>query len=367
MKRLAVGGGAVALLALLSIPAADLYYQSSWGEGCARCHEIRINYDVWQKSAHRKINCTGCHASTLMGNLRRVKAHLTGQVPQRIHMKNQDAVAMVERCGSCHQQEFAQWSSGPHSTTYARLFTDRDHNAKRPLMEDCLRCHGMLFEGSIREVVQPLDTKGPWQLVNARMKNQPAIPCLSCHVMHREGEPLPQNTFATDSPPAMSSAVACAVPKARERDGSKQEIMRPSVGLYDRRSRKNISAALLPIPAMFDGPRMVKMSPDQRQSLCYQCHAPLANMQIGTGDDRTPKGVHEGLSCLACHQKHGQNTRQSCAECHPRLSNCGLDVQKMDTTFLNPKSRHNVHWVKCAECHEKGVPKKKAAERGQGN
>jgi len=103
----------------------------------------------------------------------------------------------------------------------------------------------------------------------------------------------------------------------------------------------------------------VKRSPDQRQSICYQCHAPLAEMQAGTGDDRTPLGVHEGLSCLACHQKHGQMTRQSCADCHPRLSNCGIDVEKMDTTFLNPKSKHNVHWVKCADCHPKGVPRKK--------
>ena len=56
---------------------------------------------------------------------------------------------------------------------------------------------------------------------------------------------------------------------------------------------------------------------------------------MGSGDDRTPVGVHEGLSCLACHLKHGQQTRASCANCHPRLSNCGLDVEKMDTTFLS--------------------------------
>jgi c(7)-type cytochrome triheme protein len=155
--------------------------------------------------------------------------------------------------------------------------------------------------------------------------------------------------------------------KGGERVGAKQEIMRPSVGLFDRRTQLNISAKDLPIPAMFDGARLVKMSPDRRQSLCYQCHAALANMQIGTGDDRTPMGVHEGLSCLACHQKHGQFTRQSCADCHPRLSNCGIDVEKMDTTFLNPKSKHNVHWVKCADCHPKGVPKKKVAAERQGD
>ena len=67
-------------------------------------------------------------------------------------------------------------------------------------------------------------------------------------------------------------------------------------------------------------------------------------------------GVHEGTSCLACHQHHTQATRASCATCHPRLSNCGLDVEKMDTTFRDVKSPHNIHFVKCADCHPKGVP-----------
>jgi hypothetical protein len=69
--------------------------------------------------------------------------------------------------------------------------------------------------------------------------------------------------------------------------------------------------------------------------------------------------VHEGLSCLACHLKHGQKTRASCTTCHPKLSNCGLDVEKMDTTFHAAASKHNIHWVKCQDCHPKGVPKKR--------
>ena len=335
--------GAAVLLALLVIPAADVYYESSWGQGCARCHEIKGNYDVWQKSAHRKVNCTSCHSSSFQTNLRRVSTHMNGEAPERIHLKGEDAVAMIEKCRSCHQQEFAQWKAGPHSTTFAKIFIDNEHNRKRLLMDDCLRCHGMHFEGSIKDVVQPLNTKGPWQLTDVKLVNRPAIPCLACHSMHREGEPMM---------------------KGETRVGAKQEILRPSIGLFDRRAQENIRAGMLPVPVMYDGTRAVKMSPDRRQALCYQCHAPLANMQIGSGDDRTPMGVHEGLSCLACHQKHGQFTRQSCADCHPRLSNCGLDVEKMDTTFANPKSKHNVHWVKCADCHPKGVPRKRAAIAG---
>jgi hypothetical protein len=39
------------------------------------------------------------------------------------------------------------------------------------------------------------------------------------------------------------------------------------------------------------------------------------------------------------------------------MSNCGLDVEKMDTTYANSASAHNIHWVKCADCHQHGIPK----------
>jgi hypothetical protein len=129
--------------------------------------------------------------------------------------------------------------------------------------------------------------------------------------------------------------------------------------LFDRREQLHVAATDLPLPAMRDKDRPVRMSPDARQALCYQCHAPLATRQAGSGDDRTGMGVHEGISCLACHEKHGETTRASCATCHPRLSNCGIDVEKMDTTFASAQSKHNIHFVKCADCHTKGVPKKR--------
>jgi RNase P subunit RPR2 len=107
--------------------------------------------------------------------------------------------------------------------------------------------------------------------------------------------------------------------------------------------------------------RLIRVSPDPRQALCYQCHAPLAGFQARSGDDRTAIGVHEGISCLACHSKHQQTTRASCATCHPRMSNCGLEVEKMDTTFKDPKSPHDIHFVKCLDCHPKGVRRRTPA------
>jgi hypothetical protein len=333
--------GVPLICGLLAIPAADLYYTSTRGEGCARCHEIRPNLVSWQGSSHREMNCTDCHTSTTQTNLRRVVTHFSGTAPDQISLRTSDVWSMEEKCISCHRQEYARWSSSTHSATYERIFANAEHNQKRQLIDDCLRCHGMHFDGSIHDVVEPLDTRGPWKIKDAALAGRPTIPCLSCHVTHREGMPLK---------------------KPSQRIGVREELFRPSLGLFDRRARMNMGTSLLHLPAMHDGERLVTMSPDPRQSLCYQCHAPLASGQLGSGDDRTPKGVHEGLSCLGCHEKHSQNTRQSCADCHPRLSNCGIDVEKMDTTFVNPTSKHNIHWVQCIDCHPAGIPKKKSEQ-----
>lgn len=338
--RLLAAAAIVAAAVLLSIPAAELRYRSSNGQDCARCHEISFDYDAWQHSSHRNVHCLECHSAPMRRNLQRVAAHWTGSVPEQIHLGAADAAEMLPRCRRCHEQEFAQWSAGAHSTTYAQLFTDAPHNRSRLLADDCLRCHGMHFDGGVADLVDPVDTTGPWRLRDAAYASRAAIPCLSCHAIHRPGQPLtrPERPVA-----------------------ARQELMRPSLGLYDRRTRTHVSAAVLPLPAVYDGSRTVRMSPDQRQALCYQCHATQASSQAGSGDDRTPVGVHEGLSCFVCHQTHSEATRQSCASCHPRLSNCGLDVEKMDTTFRDLKSRHNIHTVRCIECHPGGAPQRKVS------
>jgi hypothetical protein len=337
----------VILVLLLALPGPSLYYEYSGGKVCTRCHEIWQPYTDWHTSAHRNVQCSACHGDVLtleagfhLNNMRRLMTHLRGDVPEQIRLRTKDVLRMGERCQKCHQQEYADWAAGPHSATYATMFLDKTHNRQRPLMDDCLRCHGMHYEGSIRDLVTPLDTTGPWRLRDADLANRPAIPCLACHQMHREGLPLVKPPVKAENP------------------GPGQEIYRPSLALFDRRELQHVTAQRLSLPKMREGVRPLKISPDVRQALCYQCHAPLATMQVGSGDDRTTIGVHEGLSCLACHLKHGQQTRASCANCHPRLSNCGRDVETMDTTFKSTKSPHNVHFVKCVDCHTKGVPRK---------
>ncbi len=321
-KRLWIAGTLPVFALLVAVPGARVYYGTN-GASCTRCHEIEPDYDTWRASSHRGVTCDQCHGGSLsLNNLDRLQLHVRGEIPEQIHLRNADVQAMIDRCRACHRQEFADWQAGPHSSTYKRIFFDKKHNEKTPLADDCLRCHGMHFEGGIRD------------LPAARLEDRPAMPCLSCHQLHRQGPQLKK-----DLP---------------------REISRPSLAFFDRRTQSHVPVARLALPAIKEGDRAVRMSPDHRQALCYQCHAPLAGMQARSGDDRTGLGVHEGISCLACHQRHGEKTAASCDTCHPRLSNCGLNVANMDTTFRSRDSRHNIHWVKCQDCHTKGVPRRRS-------
>jgi len=337
---------AIVVLVVLCVPGASLYYEASGGKACARCHEIWQPYSDWHTSAHRNIKCTECHGDVFtfdagfhLNNMRRIFRHLQGDASEKVRIRERDIPKIVANCQRCHQQDYADWQAGPHSISYRDIFLNSTFNQKNLLMDDCLRCHGMHFGGSIRELVQPIATTGPWSLKDRSLADHPVIPCLTCHQIHKEGALLQKSKLGVRTP------------------GPEQAIMLPSLALFDRREMESVPVSRLSLPEMKYGDRLIKVSSDPRQALCYQCHAPRATQQVRSGDDRTPIGVHEGLSCLACHLTHGQLTRASCATCHPRLSNCGLDVEKMDTTFKLQKSPHDIHFVKCEDCHTKGVPK----------
>src|SRR5512142_2863436 len=157
---------------LLAVPAGSIYYAAAGGKACIRCHELEPAYHSWEVSAHRAVQCKECHDSIFstdlafhLNNARQLWLHLRGRVPERLLVRQRDiSRGMSERCGKCHQKEFAAWSAGPHHTTFERIFLDAGHNAARLLGDHCLQCHGMFFESSIRVLVEPLNLQGPWRL-----------------------------------------------------------------------------------------------------------------------------------------------------------------------------------------------------------
>jgi len=296
---------------------------------CASCHEMTNVHSDWQTSSHRSIHCRDCHGGSLtldvhalQSHVDRVVRHVTGDPMETVRLLEKHVVGLHESCQKCHPQAFAAWQASKHATTYTRIFLDADHNKSEPPTNDCLRCHGMFFEGDIGELVAAPVQDGVWALKDEARATQPAIPCLSCHQVH-----------------AASDGTQIA-------------------SLYDHRERTHYPAQLLPVAAIFQGERAVKVSRDPRQRPCIVCHAPDATHQLATADDHTPAGVHEGLSCRDCHWGHDNSAKASCAACHPADSNCGLDVRKMDTTFLSLESGHNIHTVACLDCHPGGIPVK---------
>jgi hypothetical protein len=316
---------------------------------CLSCHEIRRPYDLWAQSAHREISCKRCHGGTLTSglhgvreNLNRLVAHFRDVHHDQMGLSEAQVVEMTNQCKRCHAREFVQWRDGGHGITYRDIFLNTVHNHTEQVAEECLRCHGMFFAGPVGEVVQPLNTKGPWQLKDASLATRPVIPCLACHQVHVAGHPI-------------SATAAHAEAKAEQAD------RHGSIALYSRRERAYFAAADLPLSPIYDHGRAVLVSPDPRQRLCVECHAPNAFRELGSSDDRMPIGVHEGLSCGACHSPHSNDARASCTQCHPKFSHCGLDVATMDTTARSRDSRHDIHRVHCTDCHPGGAPKGKAS------
>jgi hypothetical protein len=305
---------------------------------CASCHEITPSVSTWEHSAHRDVPCFDCHGTALGNGIHSLKekanmvfTHFREDVHSgEIRLSEDQVLEMQARCAGCHQSEQARWSAGGHATVYERIFLDSVHNTREQLYWDCFRCHGMYYAGNIYDLVTPVSTQGPWSLREPAKAGQPLIPCLACHQMHSANEPL--------------------------RTGTGADERNPACGLYLRSDKMHLRADLLPMPDLLDEGREVRVSADPAQSLCLQCHAPGAHHAAGSSDDRTPTGVHEGLSCRSCHEVHSNSAARSCAACHPAISNCGLDVHTMNTSYLDPASPNNIHFVSCTDCHSGEMP-----------
>ena len=312
---------------------------------CASCHEISSSVNEWQHSAHRDVRCTECHGSALSNGFHSIKekanmvfTHLGKEVNHEdIQMTEKQILDISEKCAKCHQSEYAKWSTGGHSANYSDIFMNGKHNLDEAPYWACLRCHGMFYDGNIKTLIQkPLEADGVWKLNDFSKVAQPTIPCLACHQFHAENTPL-ERTARLDLPKEISYA---------------RPSRNPSIAWYVRNNHRHIRADKLMKIAMFNDGKPVKVSDDPAQQLCIQCHSPNFAHAAGSQDDRTPTGVHEGLSCMACHSPHSNDAHNSCRNCHPAISNCNLDVTTMNTTYFDSKSPNNIHSVSCTSCHD---------------
>ncbi len=338
----------------LLLIAGFLLLYSRWNAAppertCASCHEISNMVDIWGKSTHRNIACKECHGTALSEGIHSLKEkgkmvfHHNSKIwSGDIAISEDQRMKVLQRCTGCHQTEFAGWNSGGHAMNYSELFLNSTHNKTETISEDCLRCHGMFYDkSSVADIVEPLDSAGPWKLKDTKLADRPAIPCFSCHQVHQSGNPGERQNLSN--------------PSSLHYSRSKQTL----TSFFYRRTNTYFPVLLLASPEITFQSASVKISHDPNQRLCIQCHSPNAFNMSGSSDDRTPLGVHEGISCLACHDPHSNSAMASCKNCHPAISNCKLDVEQMNTTYKDPSSVNNIHFVACTDCHSMGRPAKR--------
>jgi hypothetical protein len=348
MKKIIIIISTLLLLFVAFIAFYSRWNAASPAKTCASCHEILHSVDLWTGSAHRNIACKECHGTALSEGIHSLKEkggmffHHIGKIKyDNVRISEVQRLEVMQRCKGCHQTEYARWNSGGHAMNYSNVFLNSAHNKAETIHEDCLRCHGMFFDkGTVMDIVEPLDTTGPWKLKNVSLADRPAIPCFACHQVHQPG--IPEIRQNLEAPGSLHYS----------------RMQKTLASFYYRRDSNYFPVLSLASPEINYKSAAVKISQDPDQRLCIQCHSPNAFNMAGTGDDRTPRGVHEGIGCLACHDSHSNSAIASCKNCHPAISNCKLDVEKMNTTYKDRTSKNNIHFVACTDCHIKGRPAK---------
>ena len=290
---------------------------------CARCHEISPSHEKWTSSAHAEVNCIECHGTALSNGLSSlsdkagmVYHHFTkDQYNDDIHLTEKQALEISDNCAKCHRAEHAGWLAGGHAVNYKEIYMDSVHNEMEKPYWDCLRCHGMFYDGNIHDLMSLDGDYTEWKIKDKKQESLPTVPCLSCHQMH--------------TPNPVSERYVSMINSIRattERN--------PKTALYIRSEKKHLRSDLLTKMTMVDENGQPQVTAgDPATLLCQQCHAPDYARHIGSQDDRSVTGVHAGISCIACHNPHSGETKQSCLLCHPSLTD-----EEIRLVYENPHS-----------------------------
>jgi hypothetical protein len=341
-KRIILMTGGILFLALMFLGYAG-WNNANPERTCASCHEIVPSFEIWQQSAHREVACVDCHGTALGNGFHSLKekanmliTHVRKEPESdQVGLDEEAVLQVMEACIACHRDEQKAWLASGHSATYSDIFLDEAHNSKERPYPDCFRCHGMYYDRSIGDLVEPLSTTGPWSLTDQKQAKRPVIPCLSCHPIHMENELM-------EHPGTMADPAATFYERS---------FRNPLTGLYLRSDHMYLRADMLRKPDIYKEGEAVLVSDDPVQRICMQCHAPNWAHEAGTEDDRTPTGVHEGISCQACHRGHSLDPRKACNTCHPAVTSCGIDVKTMNTSYQSRQSPNNIHSMTCLDCH----------------
>ncbi len=309
------------IIAGLFVLAAASY--TTWnkldpGYTCALCHEVRPAHTLWERSAHASVTCTECHGTALESlasakeKLHMITTHFKEKKTfEDIHLGEQQSLAIAARCAECHQAEHAAWQAGAHSATYKDIYMDEEHNRLERPYWDCLRCHGMFYDGDIGQLMNLDGSPAEWHLKDKKQEDLPTITCLACHQVHHEQE---QNTPYHQLSEETRTTLA-------------GKSKTPSTALYMRADKRHMPASmLLEITlASADTLNPAQTVADPNTLLCMQCHAPGNTKHLHSGDDMTPTGKFEGMSCITCHDPHSNRLKTTHKNVHKKQSGISMN------------------------------------------
>jgi len=188
----------VAVLALLTIampPAIAEDAAPSVSDQCLGCHgsdgmektlqdgatlKLHIPGDIFAKSVHSSIGCTGCHSD--------VDLATHPPADKEIPSARGFSITMTQVCSGCHADKFEQWQTSIHAALV------RSSNPAAPICTDCHNPHAVI-KGAAASIEQIPCKKCHTDIYaaylgsmhgKARLKSadSPAPICTDCHSAH---------------------------------------------------------------------------------------------------------------------------------------------------------------------------------------
>lgn len=235
---------------------------------CTSCHTMGSAYDLWQKSAHNKIECHACHIADPVANLHQLFVYTTER-PDKV-VKHAEIDRSI--CEKCH----TQGSNASKWNNIAETPGHKLHTGKNRV--ECVQCHAM----------------------SAHRFKPPQDFCVTCHkaiTLKAAGTMSEMHCLQCHNFTAVSAS----------------QTPRPDRAVcLDCHEQRKIKGETFPekAPMKWD---------------CGKCHKPHEKMIIANADcAKCHLGVDEGIhkvkahaNCLDCHKPHGWNTeRAACVACH---------------------------------------------------
>ncbi|MGK5085712.1 hypothetical protein WDW37_20680, partial [Bdellovibrionota bacterium FG-1] len=268
LKILLIAGSILGLTGLV-IAWRGFHYIEHDPKFCTSCHTMGAAFTLWEKSAHKNVECHACHKADIASNLHQLWFYTTRR-PDEV---SKHAFVDKSTCLSCHTKEGNKSKWNQIMETGGHKF----HVGQRNI--ECIQCHAV----SVHKFRPKEDLcVGCHKTTTLAAAGKMAeMHCLQCH-----------NFTVADAKmtlrPDRSACLEC-----HESMKIKQEVF----------------------------PKDAPM-----QWACGECHKPHKKMIIGKNDCKgchadVKKGIHSISShteCLDCHKPHAWKIkdRKTCEACH---------------------------------------------------